>query len=122
MALALERPNWKDTDHWIDEMKKTLLKIDTKFTVLWIPSHVDIPGNEEADTLANSGAAMSQNDIPVSQKIVKARIKQRKWRVTHARAAEMYGNQRSPKMDIEKKWPAMSDRSSHISEPGTQKC
>ena len=78
MTLALERPNWKDTDHWMKEIKKTLLKIETKITVLWIPSHVDIPGNEEADALGNSGAAMSQNNILVSQKIVKARIKWRK--------------------------------------------
>ena len=73
--------------------------------MLWIPSHVDIPGNEIADELAGLGSAMDQSKIPVTQNIIKARIKCRKWNIQHGRAARMYGDRQSPKMDVEKRWP-----------------
>ena len=63
--------------------------------MLWIPSHVDIGGNEEADALANA----------LANSTVKARIKRRRWNVEHGRAVEIYEKKRKPNMEVEKKWP-----------------
>ena len=43
--------------------------------------------------------------IPVSHEIVKARIKRKKWCITHDRAKQTYGDRRKPKFDVEKNWP-----------------
>ena len=59
-------------------IKKMLAEIQSKFTILWIPSHCDIEGNERADELANRGRLKDQNEVPVTQAIVKAKIKARK--------------------------------------------
>ena len=41
----------------------------------WIPSHIDIPGNEKADLLAKKGANLPQPTIPSSLKTAKQMIK-----------------------------------------------
>ena len=105
MAMALENHKWKDPEHWMKEIKLQLSILKTNIVVLWIPSHVDIAGNEEADALANTGATMDQTGIPVAHSTVKARIKRRRWNVEHERAVEIYGKRRKPKMEVEKKWP-----------------
>ena len=105
LTSALEIPNWRDPDHWIKEVKTSVSRCQSRVTLLWIPSHVDIPGNEVADELAKAGTSMSQEGIPVSESIVKARIKKRKWIPTHERAMETYGKRRSPIFEIEKQWP-----------------
>jgi ribonuclease HI len=102
---ALDSGNWKDPDHWIRRIKQTLMNITSNITLLWIPSHVDIAGNEVADELANNGRDMDQTAVHVSQKIVKARIKRQKWSITRPDAKLMYGDRLSPRMDIEKMWP-----------------
>ena len=105
MAMALQNHKWKDPEHWLKEIKLQLDAIKSRVTVLWIPSHVDIPGNEEADMLANQGATMDQSGIPVAHSTIKARIKRKRWRPTHPRAEEVYGAKRSPKTEVEKNWP-----------------
>ena len=57
------------------EIRKVLLNITSRIAVLWVPSHVDIAGNEKADDLAGKGALMSQEGIPVTFGVIKARIK-----------------------------------------------
>ena len=87
------------------ETRKTLTRISSQISLLWIPSHVDIPGNEEADELAKAGSAMCQSGIPVTRNIIKARVKRRPWEVKHERVLATFGNRRKPKFEIEKEWP-----------------
>ena len=49
--------------------------------------------------------AMDQSLTPVSHKIVKVKIKNQKWNITHDKALAVYGDRRSPKTEIEKEWP-----------------
>ena len=102
---ALDNASWKDTNYWMKETRKTLTRISSQISLLWIPSHVDIPGNEEADELAKAGSAMCQSGIPVTRNIIKARVKRRPWEVKHERALATFGNRRKPKFEIEKEWP-----------------
>jgi len=81
------------------------MRFVTRIRMLWIPSHIDIDGNERADALARIGSSMNQANVPVTQNIVRAKIKARKWTVTHERAAPMYGDRRCPKFEIERRWP-----------------
>ena len=55
------------------EIKKVLLNITSRIAVLWVPSYVDIAGNEKADDLAGKGALMNQEWIPVTFGVIKAR-------------------------------------------------
>ena len=41
----------------------------------------------------------------MSHKIVKAKIKNRKWEITHPRAKVTYMEKRAPRKEIEKAWP-----------------
>ena len=102
---ALAENNWKDRDPWLKEVKKILHSTPKEVNLLWIPSHCDIPGNERADELAKEGTKLNQDNTPVTHQIVKAKIKARKWRNTHKRAIDTYGNRRKPKFEIERKWP-----------------
>ena len=52
---------------------------------------------------------MDQSSAPVTENIVRAKIRNRKWKVEHERAAKMYGERRKPK-EIEKSWPANTRR------------
>ena len=101
---ALERDDWRDADDWIGEIKETAYRWGGEATVLWIPSHCGVAGNEIVDELANDGAKLSQEGIPVTHATAKARIKRTKWEVTHPRAMEIYGERRMPKVEIERKW------------------
>ena len=92
-------------DPWLKQIKCLLFELPTVVTFLWIPSHIGISGNDKADALANAGAAMEQSTIPVTQSIVQAKIKARKWSVHHERAQTIYGERRGPKTEIESKWP-----------------
>ena len=47
-----------------------------KIFLQWIPSHVNIPGNEAADKLAKEGANQEQTDSPVTQDTSKQIIKE----------------------------------------------
>ena len=102
---ALEQNNHKDRDPWLKNIKKALFQLGTTVTLLWIPSHCDIPGNDKADELAKQGSEMNQEGVPVTHAIVKAKIKARTWPINHQRAQQTYKNSRKPKVKIEKKWP-----------------
>ena len=92
------------------KIKGIATTIDHPITLLWVPSHCDLEGNEKADELANQGSKLCQVGIPVSHEIVKARIKRRKWSITHERAKVTYGDRRSPRFDVEKQWPRSERR------------
>ena len=102
---ALRKNNWRDTDPWMKKVKKTLFELDSSITLLWIPSHIGIHGNDRADALAAAGTLLEQQHIPVTPAIVKAKIKAQKWKIKHNRAASIYGNKRSPNFEVESKWP-----------------
>ena len=63
------------------------LQHSTELTVLqWIPSHCNIPGNEEADTLAKEGGKLGQEDDGVTYEEAKTIIKEKqkkKWNIQH---------------------------------------
>ena len=44
-----------------------------------------------------------QKEVPVTQVIVKAKIKARKWTSTHERAKEVYNGRLKPKKNVESK-------------------
>ena len=46
-------------------MKDLLHSINSQITVVWIPSHIGITGNERADQLANMGCKGQHIDIHV---------------------------------------------------------
>jgi len=102
---ALKNNNWKDNNELISIIKDQLQHVNNKPTLLWVPSHCGLAGNEKADELANLGSKMSQENVPVAHAIVKARIKRSKWNVSHNRGKEMYLDRRAPRVDIERKWP-----------------
>ena len=101
---TLRTNNWKEKDHWINKIKELLRVISNKITVLWLPSHCGIRGNDRADDLAKKGSSMNQTGIPVTHDIMKARIKRRPWKVTHDRAKATYKNRTKPKVEIESRW------------------
>ena len=73
--------------------------------MLWVPSHCQIPGNDEADRLAELGTKLSQSEVPVTSKITQARIRREKWKIDHVRAAQTFQDRRQPRTEIEKNWP-----------------
>ena len=105
LQQALVINDWKDRDPWLKEIKSMLQRLQNRITVLWIPSHCDVHGNERADELAKLGSALNQEGVMVTHAIVKAKIKSRKWDVTHARARAAYGERRGPEVKVEVKWP-----------------
>ena len=48
---------------------------------------------------------MCQDNVPVTHEIVKAKIKSRRWEVTHDRAKATFEDRRKPKVKFERKWP-----------------
>ena len=85
-----------------EENQEGSVQISNMVTLLWVPTHCDIPGNEKADELANQGSEMNQEGVPVTHAIVKAKIKASTWPINHQRAKQAYQNSREPKVRIEK--------------------
>ena len=109
LVSALKSNKWKDTHEWIRAIKCVLQRAKRTITICWVPSHCGTYGNEIADKLADQGSTMDQSSAPVTENIVRAKIRNRKWKVEHERAAKMYGERRKPK-EIEKSWPANTRR------------
>ena len=60
MAMSLQKNHWKDDDPWLKRIKEKIHQMQSEMTLLWIPSHCDINGNEIADELAKDGTTMDQ--------------------------------------------------------------
>ena len=102
---ALQTNSWTDPDPWLKQVKRKIAELPSNITLLWMPSHCDVHGNEQADKLANSGAKMDQSQVPIPHSIVKAKIRARTWKVTHPEAIKIYGERTSPRWEIERQWP-----------------
>ena len=102
---ALKTNNWRDSSEWLRMIKSLSRNLQQDITLYWIPSHCGTEGNEEADRLANVGAKLPQENVPVSYNIMKAKIRSLPWIISHERAKNTYKERRSPRYDIEAKWP-----------------
>lgn len=105
MWQALKSNNWKDSDYHLNQIKEKIGELENKVALLWVPSHCNISGNEKADRLADLGTKEPQQEVPISEKIVKARIRRKKWDATHDRVKRIYKERRRPKWEVEKRWP-----------------
>ena len=105
MHSALMKNDWRNNTNLIVEIRNLVETINSKISLLWIPAHCDLPGNEKADHLAKEGTKLPQDQTPVAFAIAKARIKRRKWMPTHERAITTYEDRRQPRTDIECTWP-----------------
>ena len=87
-------------------MKRTKLelgKLKNKVTLCWIPSHCGTTGNENSDWMADTGSKMNEQDAPVTQSIIRAKLRNRKWEIKHPRAKATYKDRRGPDK-TEKLW------------------
>ena len=111
LVNALQSNNWRDKHEWLRAVKRNLIINKAKSTICWIPSHCGTLGNERADELANDGAQLDQQGAPVTFGIIRAKIRNAKWTISHPRATETFGDKRKPMMNIEEEWPAETRRS-----------
>ena len=96
----------KVQEGWKAEICDRLSRNKANIKVLWIPSHIDVEGNEAADNQAKEGSNKDQQLIPIERDIiVKPKIKSKKQEITHEGAKSKFGNRRKPKIEIERKWP-----------------
>ena len=102
---AIKANDWKDEDPVLNEIKEEIKQNEADITILWVPSHCGTAGNEKADKIADEARQLDQKTTEVSRKIVKAKIKGKKWEITHPRAKETYMERRAPRKNIEKAWP-----------------
>ena len=105
LVETLKEGRWKNNHEWLKATKKNLAKDKHRTTICWVPSHCGTLGNEKADELAESGAKMNQGEAPVTFSIVKAKIRNEKWKIEHHRAADTFKKRRKPKDDVESNWP-----------------
>ena len=64
-VLASEKRSTHLVDAILEDVGR-LERLGGKVTVQWIPSHVNVNGNEKADSLAKAGAALPQPEAPVT--------------------------------------------------------
>lgn len=102
---GLKNDSWKDAQDWIRKIKLQARRLDSQVTILWVPSHCGVEGNEEADRLAELGTKLDQSEIPVTQAISNAKIRRGKWKVVHERAKRIFQDKRKPNLKVEKLWP-----------------
>ena len=69
MAMSLQKNHWKDDDPWLKRIKEKIHQMQSEMTLLWIPSHCDINGNEIVDVLAKDGTIMEQSRTIVTHQI-----------------------------------------------------
>ena len=60
--------------------------------MLWLPSHCGVEDNELVDAMADKGAKLPQEEVPVPHATAKARIRRGKWEVKHGSAEKTYGD------------------------------
>ena len=76
-ALLLETPEENNSRFDIAQQilisHEKLVKKNREITILWIPAHCDIPGNDMADTLANNGR--KQKKVSINTKLDPSEIK-----------------------------------------------
>jgi ribonuclease HI len=104
LIQAIKSNSWKDEHEWMRRIKKLLDDNIADLTLCWIPSHVDTYGNDKADKLADLGTEEAQADAPVTFNIVKAKVKNKKWKITHPRAKDTFVGMWKPK-ERENSWP-----------------
>jgi ribonuclease HI len=109
MISALESNDWRNQHEWMRLLKKKISNSKRDITICWIPSHCGVYGNEKADRLAERGTKMNQSEAPVTFSVAKAKIRNKKWKIEHERAAEIFGERRKPRK-IEKTWPSETRR------------
>ena len=102
---ALKKDCWKDAQDWIRKIKLQCRKLQGIVKLLWVPSHCGVEGNEEADRLAELGTKGDQKEIPITQAIGYAKVKKKRWTITHKRAKTIFRDKLKPKLNIEKTWP-----------------
>ena len=73
LVQVLKSNNWKYGDTWLKQIKQVLYNLNSITTLLWISSHCDIPGNEQADELEKKGSMKNQENIPVTHSILKGK-------------------------------------------------
>ena len=98
-------------------------RLGGKVTVQWIPSHVNVDGNEKADSLAKTGAAQPQPDVPVTYLGAKT------WLMDHFRnqwdqewannttARGVFANMPRPMVEFESQTPEFSDSNANRAQP-----
>ena len=59
-------------------------------------------GNKEADRLAELGTVEDQKEVPITQAIADAKVKKKKWTITHERARAIFRDKLKPKMNIKR--------------------
>jgi len=109
LMSALKSNDWKDTHKWLRCIKVLLNNTKKKITICWIPSHCNTFGNDKADDLANRGAKLDQANAPVTFRIVRAKIRNRRWEIGGEKAKGIFGERRKP-LEVEKSWPAHTRR------------
>ena len=104
LVRALENNKTTEKHEWMGKIKEELGKMETKVNICWIPSHCDVAGNEKADQLAEEGTRKPQEEAPVTEGIMRAKIKNKKWIVKREDVAKTFGERRKPD-EVEKTWP-----------------
>ena len=80
---ALASNDRKDKGPLMIQIKKKMFELQHSTTVLRVPSHCSISGNDKADELARTGSELPQDNVRVTDHIMKAKIKSRGWPITH---------------------------------------
>ena len=104
LTEMLKGKEWNNLSPTIRKIKESLAAGGGETRVIWMPSHIRIRGNYEADKLVALGEELPQEDVELEEEIVKAIIRREKWSVEHSRAKATYGDRRGPKEE-ERGWP-----------------